>query len=70
MKRYNNTAHMFLCASADIYQTKVIGSHAGTDTRYTVADFYDEIVHHCKNQDHYDLLTINVPITDEEKKLS
>ena len=61
---------MFLYASANIYQTKVIGSHAGTDTRYTVDDFYNEIIHPCKNQDHYDLLTLNVPITDEEKKLS
>ena len=56
MKRYiSNTPDMF----ANINQTKVIVSHAGTDIRYTVGDSYSQTVHLCKNEDHYNLLIVN-----------
>ena len=39
MKGYNNgTADMLLHAFANIYQTKVIVTHAGTDTLYAIGD--------------------------------
>ena len=60
MKRYDSdTADLFLHSFANIYQTKVIVSHAGTDTRYIIGDSYNQTIHLCKNEDHYDLLVAN-----------
>ena len=50
---------MFLYASANIYQARVIVSHVGTDTRYRVGDSYNQTNHRFENEDHYDLLTVN-----------
>ena len=59
MKKYNNnTADIILYTSANTYQTKVIVSHAGTDTRYSVGVSYSQTIHLCKNEDPYDLLTV------------
>ena len=45
-KRYNNdTADMFLYAN--FYQTKVIVSHAGINTRYTVGVCYNLTIRRC-----------------------
>lgn len=43
---------------ANIYQTKVIVSLAGTDTG-NASDSYNHTTHLCKNEDHYDLLIVN-----------
>ena len=60
MKQCNSdTADIFLFASANIYQTKVIVGHAGTDTSYSAFDSYNQTIHLFKNGDHYDLLTVN-----------
>ena len=59
MKKYNNnTADIILYTSANTYQTKVIVSHAGRDTRYSVGVSYSKTIHLCKNEDPYDLLTV------------
>ena len=60
MKQCNNdTADTFLHTSANFYQTKIIVSHARADTCYSVGDSYNQTIHLCKNEDHYDLLTVN-----------
>ena len=60
LKRYNNdTADMFLSAFANIYQTKVVITHAGSNTRYSVGDRYNEAINLYKVKDHYDLLLMD-----------
>ena len=56
LKRYNNdTADMFLSAFANIYQTKVVITHAGSNTRYSVGNRYNEAINLYKVKDYYGL---------------
>ena len=58
LKYYNNdTADMFSSAFANIYQTKVVITHAGSNTQYSVGDRYTEAIKLYKVKDHYD--TVN-----------
>ena len=50
---------MFLSAFANIYQTKVAITRAGSNTRYSVGDRYDEAINLYKVKDHYDLLLMD-----------
>ena len=60
MERYNNdTTDLFIYPFANIYQTKVIVSHAGTNTHYTGGDSCKQTIHFRKNKDHYGLLVVN-----------
>ena len=67
IKQYkNDTTYMFSCAFANIYQTKVRVSHAGTDTHYSAGERNNHTIHLCKNEKHYELLVGN--ITKAERK--
>ena len=56
LKRYkNDTADMFVSAFPNIYQTKVVITHAGSNTRYSVGDRYNEAINLYKVKDQYDL---------------
>ena len=60
LRRYNNdTADMFLSAFANIYQTKVVITHARSNTRYSVGDRYNEAINLYKVKDHFDLLLMD-----------
>ena len=50
---------MFSSPFANIYQTKVVITHAGSNTRYSVDDRYTEAIKLYKVKDHHDLLLMD-----------